>query len=605
MCTHALRCHTHTRARTHTHRYKAGDALGRGLLVVREMHAHGVQPNVITFTSLLSAGARAIKNEGDTTVLTQARSLIALMRDSGVRADVVTYTAMLDIYAKAAAQGQAGEWVGLSMQVLKDMRGAAVRPTAITCAVFVDTCVNSVGMLKGDSRGRSSQKRIRRIFDRLDRDGDGSITATEMMEAAALLRKQGHSSKARIGTGPSLANVTITDVSRFMKMADADGDGKITYPEFEHLIVESAAPRGLGVLPKVGTERAVSEGRGYITVAWKIMCDMLNMGVPINVLTCNALLDATVTVASLGPLGQGERTFDQCFEDASKIFWMMDKYGISPNCRSYTALIKLCALGAANGVGDRAIDKAYFLIKRMRDRGIAADVVVFNTLIDAYAKAAWAGSGGGIGPALEVLNLMGEVNVQPNTVTYTSLINVARHEGSHQAVTVALALFRKMPAISRNHQTYTVMMHALTRVGRRGEALALVDEASSHGLQPNSFMLAAAMQAASRNRRQWSVIEERFGSGVQAEGKRVPQGRRGRGRGSRGGPPRPPLSKRRQGSARSGRRQGSATGWHGRTGTRSGRDERMGSSGGRREQKPLALSNAEEILLPYREEEES
>ena len=133
----------------------------------------------------------------------------------------------------------------------------------------------------------------------------------------------------------------------------------------------------------------------------------------------------------------------------------------APNCRSYTALIKLCALGAANGVGDRAIEKAYYILDRMRDRGVAADVVVFNTLIDAYAKAAWAGSGGGIGPALQVLDMMRGVNVQPTTVTYTSLINAARHEGTHEAVTVALALFRKMPAISRNHQTYTVMKHAL------------------------------------------------------------------------------------------------------------------------------------------------
>lgn len=100
----------------------------------------------------------------------------------------------------------------------------------------------------------------------------------------------------------------------------------------------------------------------------------------------------------------------------------------------------------------------------MRDRGVAADVVVFNTLIDAYAKAAWARAGGGIGPALQVLDMMRDVNVRPNTVTYTSLINAARHEGTHEAVTVALALFRKMPAISRNHQTYTVMMHALVRV---------------------------------------------------------------------------------------------------------------------------------------------
>jgi pentatricopeptide repeat protein len=319
--------------------YKAGDALARGLLVVREMQAHGLQPNVISFTSLLSAGARAIKNEGDVTVLSQARALVALMRDSGVRADVVTYTAILDINAKAAAQGQVGEWVALSLQVLQDMREASVAPTGITCAVFVETCVNSVNMLKGDSKGRSAQKRIRRIFDRLDRDGDGRISSSELLEASSLL--QSGRSSPRLGSAPlPFENVTVADVSRFMRMADEDGDGSITYPEFENMIVDSAKPRSLGVLPKMGTERCVSEGRGLITVAWKVMCDMQGMGISVNVLTCNALLDAVVVVAGLGPLGRGVETYDLCFEDASKIFWMMDKYGIvSWPC------IAVCTLG--------------------------------------------------------------------------------------------------------------------------------------------------------------------------------------------------------------------------------------------------------------------
>jgi hypothetical protein len=33
--------------------------------------------------------------------------------------------------------------------------------------------------------------------------------------------------------------------------------------------------RSLGVLPKVGTERAVAEGRGFVTVAWKVTRDTL------------------------------------------------------------------------------------------------------------------------------------------------------------------------------------------------------------------------------------------------------------------------------------------------------------------------------------------
>lgn len=197
--------------------------------------------------------------------------------------------------------------------------------------------VNSVNLLQGDSKGRSAQKRIRRIFSRLDRDGDGRITASELVEASSLLQGQkprakfgGGGGGGRISSAPRLEmyNVTSADVMRFMRTADKDGDGTISYPEFENFIVDSAMPRGLGVLPKMGTERAVAEGRGFITVAWKIMCDMLNLGIAVNVNACNALLDATVVVAGLGPMGKGEETFDVCFEDASKIFWMMDKYAV-------------------------------------------------------------------------------------------------------------------------------------------------------------------------------------------------------------------------------------------------------------------------------------
>ena len=54
--------------------------------------------------------------------------------------------------------------------------------------MVVDMFVNSVNMLQGDSKGRSAQKRIRRIFSRLDRDGDGKITASELVEASSLLQ---------------------------------------------------------------------------------------------------------------------------------------------------------------------------------------------------------------------------------------------------------------------------------------------------------------------------------------------------------------------------------------------------------------------------------
>ena len=45
-----------------------------------------------------------------------------------------------------------------------------------------------------------------------------------------------------------------------------------------------------------------------------------------------------------------------------------------------------------------------------------------------------------------------------------------------------------MPQAARNHQTYTVMMQGLVRVGRSEEALALLNEAAAQGLAPNDHM---------------------------------------------------------------------------------------------------------------------
>ena len=67
------------------------------------------------------------------------------------------------------------------------------------------------------------------------------------------------------------------------------------------------------------------------------------------------------------------------------------------------------------------------------------------------------------------------------------MINAARHEGSPEAVTLAHALFCKMPPAARVHQTYTVMIRALARAGRGAEAVALLDESAAHGLRPLSF----------------------------------------------------------------------------------------------------------------------
>jgi Ca2+-binding EF-hand superfamily protein len=52
-------------------------------------------------------------------------------------------------------------------------------------------------------------------FDAIDTDGDGVITASEMLTA--------------LGNNP---NVSADDVATIVQMADEDGDSKVTYEEY-------------------------------------------------------------------------------------------------------------------------------------------------------------------------------------------------------------------------------------------------------------------------------------------------------------------------------------------------------------------------------------
>lgn len=99
------------------------------------------------------------------------------------QADVVAYTTVLNTFCAAAGRGMEGNWVQRSRQVLEMMAGQSVRPTAVTCRVLVNTCVASVRALCGDSEGVEVEKRLVRVFRRLDRNGDGSVSLGELRAA--------------------------------------------------------------------------------------------------------------------------------------------------------------------------------------------------------------------------------------------------------------------------------------------------------------------------------------------------------------------------------------------------------------------------------------
>ena len=216
--------------------------------------------------------------------------------------------------------------------------------------------------------------------------------------------------------------------------ADADGDSRISYAELKAVLAASVDPLSLGVLPRRGTAGALAEARGMVAAGQGFVLEMEACGVAVELVACNALLDACVVAAAVGPLGEGEAAAAACEGDANAILQMMRSKGVVPNVRSYTALVGIWGVAAGRGMGNPAIDKALECLGTMKAAGVAPDVVVYNRVLDACARAAWADDGGGVEQALAVLDMMRREGVTPNAVSYSTLINAARHQGTDSSV---------------------------------------------------------------------------------------------------------------------------------------------------------------------------
>ena len=195
-------------------RERAEAALRRGLGLLKEMQQWGLTPDVISYTALLSAGTKAVRL-GDAKMAAHGLDVLDMMQRQGVQADVVAYTTVLNTFCAAAARGMEGNWVQRAQQVLARMRANAVRPTGVTCRVLVSTCVAGVRALCGDSEGVETERRLDRLFRRLDRDGDGSVSAGELRNA---LRSLGGRPRGRRGERRVPAErFSAAAVRRFMR----------------------------------------------------------------------------------------------------------------------------------------------------------------------------------------------------------------------------------------------------------------------------------------------------------------------------------------------------------------------------------------------------
>ncbi|WOK96374.1 pentatricopeptide repeat-containing protein [Canna indica] len=138
--------------------------------------------------------------------------------------------------------------------------------------------------------------------------------------------------------------------------------------------------------------------------------------------------------------------------------------------------------------------KVQELLASMRERGLEPDLVSFNTLINAKAKARSLSPGS----ALELLREVRRSGLRPDTITYNTLISACSNISNLED---ALSIFRDMEASKCQPDlwTYNAMISVFGRSGMTREAERLFRELGERGFSPdavtyNSLLFAFAKE---------------------------------------------------------------------------------------------------------------
>ncbi|RWR94311.1 pentatricopeptide repeat-containing protein, chloroplastic-like protein [Cinnamomum micranthum f. kanehirae] len=394
------------------------DACGKGginfnwvLSVFNEMVPNGVYPDRITYNSLLAVCSRCGRWEAATDVFYE-------MAYWGMDRDVFTYNTYIDAVCK-------GGQMDLALEILSEMVTKHVVPNVVTYSTLIDGFAKS-GRLDTALHLFEKMKRLGIVLDR--------VTYNTLL-----------SSYTRLG-------------------------------QFEEALSVCEEMENYGIAKDVVTYNALLGGYGkqgkYDRVRY-LFEEMKRGSVHPNVLTYSTLIDVYLK----GGL----------YREAMEIFTEFQRRGLKADVVLYSALIDaLCK----NGLVEFAIS----VLDQMTEQGIRPNVVTYNSIIDAFGRMGTTAqiqeyavedregvnqimkifdqlaidkkrllSGKAKRESNEILSIlrmfrrMHELNIKPNVVTFSAILNACSRCNSFEDASMLLEELRLLDS-----QTYGVAHGLLT-----------------------------------------------------------------------------------------------------------------------------------------------
>ncbi|KAL8247403.1 hypothetical protein R6Q59_008619 [Mikania micrantha] len=221
---------------------------------------------------------------------------------------------------------------------------------------------------------------------------------------------------------------------------------------------------------------------GLVDQAFVLFEEMLLAGCMPNSQCCNVLLNACVKAL------QYDRAFRLFQNWKNNSFQMTNKnltlggsqivvnVPFKPTVSTYNVLMKACGT-------DHFLAKA--LMDEMETVGLSPNHISWSTLIGVY------GGAGDVKSGVQVLKTMRESGVPPDVVAYTAAIKVCVKQ---RELNLAFSLFAEMKKyqIQPNMVTYNTLLRARTRYGSLIEVqqcLSIYQDMRKSGFQPNDYYL--------------------------------------------------------------------------------------------------------------------
>uniref|UniRef100_A0A7N0VGN9 Smr domain-containing protein n=1 Tax=Kalanchoe fedtschenkoi TaxID=63787 RepID=A0A7N0VGN9_KALFE len=284
---------------------KGGVEFSRAANILNEMLSDGVLPDRITFNSLLAVCSRGGLWEA-------AQNLFSEMIYRGVDQDIFTYNTMLDAFCK-------GGQMDLAFQTMSEMNSKNICPNVVTYSTMID----------------------------------GYAKAGRLSEALNLLEEMKY---AGIGLDRVSYNNLLTIFAKLGR--------------FDEVVNVCKDMESSGIRKDTVTYNALLSGYGkqgkYDDVK-KVFQAMRHEHISPNLLTYSTLID----IYSKGGL----------YQEAMEVFTDFKKTGLKADVVLYSALIDaLCKSGM--------VETAISFLDEMTKGGIKPNVVTYNSIIDAFGRSA-------------------------------------------------------------------------------------------------------------------------------------------------------------------------------------------------------------------------